>query len=162
MKIDHRLGAILFTLFVLVHDPSGDRVATYEGVTQATIASMMNQSGLTYEMITADAYAAFVAANTHPPLTAAELLALLRSDSIASLTVGKDSISELQRAILLTLLDELNILRQRDRDRSTDIAASTSLADLKTRWAARSALSDRTVSQAETAVQNKISSGGAD
>lgn len=36
-----------------------------------------------------------------------------------------------------------------------DIAA-TSLADLKTRWAARSALNDLTYAQAKTAIQTNI------
>jgi hypothetical protein len=45
----------------------------------------------------------------------------------------------------------LNILRTRDRDRSVDVAAATSLADLKTRWAAQSALNDRTLAQAKAA-----------
>lgn len=66
------------------------------------------------------------------------------------------------RAIASVLVDELNLLRQRDRDRAIDVAASTSLADLKTRWAARSDLADRTLSQAKTALQNAITSGTAD
>lgn len=55
------------------------------------------------------------------------------------------------RGLVSLLIDEINVLRQRDRDRSADIAASTSLANLQTRWAARSALNDRTLAQAKTA-----------
>lgn len=60
------------------------------------------------------------------------------------------------RAIVVLIIDELNILRTRDRDRAVDVAASTSLADLKTRWAARSTLADRTTAQARTAIRNAI------
>lgn len=60
------------------------------------------------------------------------------------------------RAIVVLIIDELNILRTRDRDRAVDVAASTSLADLKTRWAARSTLADRTNAQARTAIRNAI------
>jgi len=66
------------------------------------------------------------------------------------------------RAIVLLVLDEINDLRTRDRDRAADVAAATSLADLKTRWAARSSLTDRTAAQARTAIRNKIDSGSAD
>lgn len=66
------------------------------------------------------------------------------------------------RALALILLDEFNTLRQRDRDRSVDVAAATSLADLKTRWAARSTLDDRTIQQLKNAYENKIDAGSAD
>lgn len=66
------------------------------------------------------------------------------------------------RAALLGLVDQINILRERDNDRAADVAAATSLADLKTRWAARSAFSDITPAQAKAFVQNKIDSGSAD
>ncbi len=60
------------------------------------------------------------------------------------------------RAIVTLVVDEINILRTRDRDRSVDVAAATTLADLKTRWAARSSLANRTYAQAKTAIQNAI------
>lgn len=95
------------------------------------------------------------------PPTASETLAQERTDAIAK---GASSLpySKLVRAVLLVVLDEINLLRQRDVDRSADVAAATSLADLKTRWAARSALSDRTGAQLKTTVANKINAGTAD
>lgn len=66
------------------------------------------------------------------------------------------------RAAMLGLLDEINLLRERDRDRAVDVAAATSLADLKTRWAARSSMANRTNAQAMTFIQNKVESGAAD
>jgi hypothetical protein len=63
------------------------------------------------------------------------------------------------RGAAAVLVDEINLLRQRDRDRAVDVAAATSLADLKSRWAARADLTDRTLAQAKTAIENKISAG---
>jgi hypothetical protein len=96
---------------------------------------------------------------------AAQIQAKVTTDSR---TGAKNSVDELSqhgvrlRAIALVLLDEINTLRQRDRDRSADVAASTSLADLKTRWAARSALNDRNLTQAKQALKDKIDAGSAD
>jgi len=66
------------------------------------------------------------------------------------------------RALADVIKDEINIMRQRDRDRSADVAAAVSLADLKTRWALRSSLDDRTLAQLKTAINNKIDSGSVD
>lgn len=85
-----------------------------------------------------------------------------RNSAVNELLNGTSDRDKLERAIILSLIDALNISMQRDRDRATDVAAATSLADLKTRWAARSTLNDITVPQAKAAVQNKINSGNAD
>ena len=66
------------------------------------------------------------------------------------------------RALMLTALDEINLLRERDVDRAADVAVATSLVDLKTRWAARPALAARTAVQLRTAITNKINAGDAD
>jgi hypothetical protein len=69
------------------------------------------------------------------------------------------------RALVLTLLDEVNLLRQRLADQDAAVAAATSLADLKTRWAAVASadpVPQRTAAQAKSAVANKIQSGSAD
>ncbi len=68
---------------------------------------------------------------------------------------------QLVAGVAMVLLDEINLLRQRDADRAAAVAAATTLADLKTRWAAISTLSQRTPSQARAAVKNKIDAGGA-
>lgn len=96
----------------------------------------------------------------HVPNPNAALLRLRAAAKV--LAQAADIVPEALRAVLLTVLDEINVLRQRDRDRSTDVAASTSLADLKTRWAARSTLNDRTAAQAKQAVLDKIDTGNAD
>ena len=64
-----------------------------------------------------------------------------------------DAQGRLMRTIVKLVVDEINTLRKRDRDRSVDVAAATSLADLKTRWAAESSLADRTYAQAKTAIE---------
>lgn len=66
------------------------------------------------------------------------------------------------RGLAKIMIDEINTLRQRDRDRSDDVAAATSLADLKTRWAARSTLNDRTLAQAKTAYKALMDGNGLD
>lgn len=85
-----------------------------------------------------------------------------RDDAASAFATSPTAIGKSDRAAASLIVDEINILRQRDRDRSDDVAAATSLADLKIRWAARTALTDRTLAQAKTAWQNKISSGVAD
>lgn len=95
-------------------------------------------------------------------LTPTGVLLKQRALAINELNIDPSGNAKVIRAILLTALDEINILRQRDRDRAIDVAASTSLADLKTRWSARPALADRTVEQGKTSVQNKINSGEPD
>lgn len=55
------------------------------------------------------------------------------------------------------LKDELNILRGWTADFKTEVAAATSLGDLKTRVAGLPTLADRTLSQVKTQIQNRIS-----
>lgn len=66
-----------------------------------------------------------------------------------------DNMPVFEKAILLTLLDELNNLREWITDFKAAIAASTSMADMKTRIAALSNTPDRTVPQAIQAVRTK-------
>ncbi len=94
-------------------------------------------------------------------LTPAGVLSKQRSDALTYLD-SPQAPSKAERALILVLIDELNILRGRDRDRSADVAAATTLADLKTRWAARNALADRDITQVKPAIQNKISTGASD
>lgn len=85
-----------------------------------------------------------------------------RNGAISQFVSDHSPMAKVERAILLTIKDEINILRQRDVDRAVDVAAATSLADLKVRWAARSALDPRTIQQAKTSVENKINTGEPD
>lgn len=86
---------------------------------------------------------------------AAAIIAAAKSAAKATQT-QLDAQARVLRAVVKETVDELNFLRERDRDRSVDVAAATSLADLKTRWAARSALADRTYAQAKTAIDNLV------
>lgn len=95
-------------------------------------------------------------------LTPAGILAGQRTQADSLFLSDAAANSKVLRSILLVVLDEINLLRQRDLDRSADVAAATSLADLKTRWAAEPSLTDRTVQQGRTAIQNKIDAGAAD
>ena len=98
----------------------------------------------------------------------AEIAAAAAALLSSSRSGAKDSVDQLSaegvrlRAALLIILDEMNILRTRDRDRSADVAAATNLADLKTRWAARAALDDRTAAQIKTSLKARIDAGDAD
>lgn len=85
-----------------------------------------------------------------------------RNAAVNELLSGTNDRDKLIRAILMSLLDELNNRREWDAGMKAAVAASTSLADLKTRIATLPDAPDITVQQAKTAVQNKISSGSAD
>lgn len=69
---------------------------------------------------------------------------------------------KLERAVLLVLLDEVNVLRQWITSFKAAVAAAATLADLKTRVSALPAMPDRTSAQARAAVAAKIDSGAAD
>lgn len=66
------------------------------------------------------------------------------------------------RGIVLVAVDEINLLRQWLTTFKAEVAAATSLADLKTRVAGLPNLPDRTPVQAKNAVTSKINAGGAD
>lgn len=66
------------------------------------------------------------------------------------------------RALLLTLIDELNSLRSWLRSFKTETAAATNLANFQTRVAALPNLPDRTARQARTSIAAKITAGDAD
>lgn len=65
------------------------------------------------------------------------------------------------RAIVSILIDEINTLRQAIVARDAVVAGASSLTNLKTGWAAVPTLPNRTLSQAKTAIEDKISSGAA-
>lgn len=69
------------------------------------------------------------------------------------------------RAITLTTIDEVNILRAWVTALKAEIVAASTLADLKNRVSTSPNLPNlpnRTAQQAKTAIENKIDSGGAD
>jgi hypothetical protein len=84
-----------------------------------------------------------------------------RADAL-NLSALPHGLYKLLRSVLLVAVDEINLLRGRCRDQDAAVAAATSLADLKTRWAAVASadpLPDRTVQQAYNAVKAKVNSG---
>lgn len=66
------------------------------------------------------------------------------------------------RAVLMTMLDEINVLRQWCTTLRSHLAIASSMADQRSRIGGMPPLPDRTTAQARTAVRNKISSGGGD
>ncbi len=66
------------------------------------------------------------------------------------------------RAAAGVLVDEINALRQWDMSLKAAVAAAVSLANLQSLVAALPSLPDRTLAQAKTAIQNKITTGAAD
>lgn len=66
------------------------------------------------------------------------------------------------RALINTLIDEINILRQWNTSFKAEVAAASSLADLKTRVSTLPNTPDRTLAQAKTAILSKIDDGSAD
>lgn len=85
-----------------------------------------------------------------------------RSDAVANLLNSRTERNKLIRAILMVILDENNNTRQWLADFKVEVAAATSLADLKTRVAALPNMPNRTATQFRNAVQNKINSGEVD
>jgi hypothetical protein len=67
-----------------------------------------------------------------------------------------DNAERITKGLALTILDALNRLSARIREGDAAVAAATSLADLKTRTAALSAVPDRTAEQLKAAVKAKV------
>lgn len=69
---------------------------------------------------------------------------------------------KVMRAEAAVLVDEINVVREWVVSFKAAVAASTSLANMQTRVAALPDLPDRTLAQAKTAIQTKITNGVAD
>jgi hypothetical protein len=149
-------------LWCIVHKPSGDVAMIFDGMTQAVVQQMIQNQGFTVDFITQAAYNAYLIANPPPTFTPAQILAQERAAAVNVLLTDPSPLAKLIRAAVFGLLDENNLLRQRDNDRAADVAAASTFADLKTRWAARPTFLDRTATQAKTFVQNKVIGGAAD
>lgn len=79
-----------------------------------------------------------------------------------ALIIASSDVGIVERASADVMKDEINLLRQWLAAYKIEVAASTSLADLKTRVATLPATPDRTLAQFETAKINKIDSGTVD
>ena len=83
----------------------------------------------------------------------------------ADIQSSTDSLLLAIRGLALVTMDELNLLRERLTAQDSAVANATSLADLKSRWAAiaqAQPLPDRTASQIYPAIRAKITAGTAD
>jgi hypothetical protein len=67
-----------------------------------------------------------------------------------------DNAERITKGLALTILDALNRLSARIREGDAAVAAATSLADLKTRTAALSAVPARTAEQLKAAIKAKV------
>jgi hypothetical protein len=94
---------------------------------------------------------------TAPQITAAQNVIDTAPASSPQLTAQAliDQMPIFEKAIVLTLIDELNLLREWIVAFKAQTAAATSLANLQTRVAALPDMPDRTVPQAIAAVRTK-------
>lgn len=70
-----------------------------------------------------------------------------------------EALAQAARALALITMDEINLLRQWVADFKGQVAAASSLADLKTRVAALPNTPDRTTTQLKQAIRNRIDAG---
>lgn len=131
--------------------------------TEVDVKALVDANPLRYLKVVGEAVEVMTLAekNAVDAAIAAALLAAQRSGA-KNLFDSAAQEGKILKALILVLIDEINALRTRDRDRAVDVSNSTSLADLKTRWAAQSSLSDRTAAQARTAIRNHIDNGDSD
>lgn len=87
----------------------------------------------------------------------------LRARTVATAFLGDgDATNKVLRAAADVLRDEVNILRAWLASFKTEVAAATTLADLKTRVAGLPATPARTLAQLKTAITNRINDGTVD
>ncbi len=89
-----------------------------------------------------------------PAVVLRKLAAALADDTVPQ--------SKLMRALLVTLLDELNLHALKINSILDAVDAATSLADLKTRIAAVNDYPSRSMAQAITTIKSKINAGDVD
>lgn len=101
--------------------------------------------------------------------TEAEVLAVVSPDptvllhtNAKSLFLQTDPEGLSKRIIASILIDEINLVRKWTRDLKAAVAASTSLADMKTKVAALDTLANRDMDQAKTAYNNRADDGTVD
>jgi hypothetical protein len=97
-----------------------------------------------------------------PAGDAADLNLAARANGSSNIDDDHTALWKALRGAAAVLVDELNILRQWEMSLKAAVAAATSLADLKTSVAALPNLPDRTLAQAKSAIQAKITGGVVD
>ena len=132
--------SLWITLFVIRHGGSGDIAIRFDGMTQQQVIDMYSLTGNTVDFVDQATYDSFQLAHQLIPPTTSQMLTAAKAQASQAVITGPDAVSELQRAILLTILDQINTIRA---------ALPTPLSAI-------------TPAQAKTAVQNKLNSGAAD
>lgn len=110
----------------------------YEGMSQATVQALLTAAGLTCTFVTKEEYDVFLATHVVIRSTPAQILTQERDSAILELLNSTSSFAKLLRAVVLIMLDEINIVR--------GLTAQT----------------PRTINQLKTAISNKINAGTAD
>jgi hypothetical protein len=125
------------TTYVVTKDANGKNLEfrVYNDLTEPEVSTLLSAEGIANFVFVTDRDYATVSGT---PLRVIETNATLRNQAINLLSNDIGANPKFVRAVLLVLLDEINVLR-------------TALS-----------LAQRTVAQAKTAVQNKINSGSAD
>lgn len=98
----------------------------------------------------------------NPPPTAQQQLERVRAQANATLDQLEDRQSMLLRALVLTLLDELNLHAAKMNAILTAIDSSTNYATLKSNIAAVADYPARTARQVRTTLKGKVTAGDAD
>lgn len=129
----------MLVLLSIVHRPVGGDVAVmFVGMDQAAVQQMIQNQGFTISFVDSTTFNAFVATQQPPVLQPAEVLVLERATAVTELLNDTSGNAKFIRAVLLVILDEINVIR------------------------AQLSLTARTVAQLKTAIQSKINSGSAD
>jgi hypothetical protein len=85
-----------------------------------------------------------------------------RANSVNDIDNNKTGVYKSLRSAASLLVDEENLIRQWLTSFKVEVAAATSLADLKARVATLPAMPDRTMAQAKNAMKAKVNSGDVD
>lgn len=131
--------------------------------TETAVKALVDANPIRYLKVVVDAVEVMTQAEKDA-VDAAIAAAILAAQRDGAKTVFDSAAQEgkILKAVILLLIDELNDLRGWLVDFKVEVAAATSLADLKTRVAGLPNMADRTSAQARTAIRSKIDNGDAD
>jgi len=84
---------------------------SYEGMDESTVTVLRTELGKSTTFVSEAEYLAYLLAHQPVPLTPAEIVALFRAQAIDLVNVDPTPPSKFVRAVLLTILDEINVIR---------------------------------------------------
>lgn len=119
-------------------------------------------NGVVIELSPAEAAAVEAEWAANPPPTAQQVLERLRSQANAALDQLEDRQSMILRALVLTLVDELNLHAAKINAILTAIDSGSTLAQVKSNIAAIADYPTRTAAQVRAALKDKVTAGDAD